>query len=129
MKGVVAEFESVFRPHAQGLDSLIHFAELVKVPFVRKTDRWNLLVAQYSEKLGGHLDDFTAGHVRIRCRKVVNRNRDFALRWRLSVKKRTHKKHKGCQQDSLHHAHRRGRVIFQGLLLSPAPPKPRLSEA
>src|SRR5215475_6965240 len=129
MKRMVAEFEPVFRPHAEGLDALIHFAELVKLPFVRKTDSWNLLVAQRSEKLDSHLNHFISWHVGVCCWKVVNGDGDFTLRWRLSTKKQTREKHKYWQQELGHYVHRRGHLIFQGRSPSLARPRLKLSAA
>ena len=53
-ESVIAEFETILRPHSESFDPVIHFAKLVELLFVDESDSRNFLVAQCSQKLRGH---------------------------------------------------------------------------
>src|SRR5579863_1289571 len=84
-EGVIADFESVVQPQAKRFDAVIDFAKLVELSFIYKANRWNFLVAQSSQQLRRHFDDFRSGHrVRVAGGKIINRDRNFP--WRRSLR-------------------------------------------
>src|SRR4051794_12407432 len=79
-ESVIAEFKSVLRPHAERLDAVIDFAKLVQLALVHKTHGRNFLIAQSSQQLGGHLNDFRPGHgIPARSRKVIDGDSNLAM--------------------------------------------------
>src|SRR3954467_11515265 len=79
-ESVIPEFKSIFRPDAEGLDAIINFAKLIQLLLVHETHRRHLLIAQSSQQLAGHLDDFFAGHrIPTSSRKVVDGDSNLAM--------------------------------------------------
>src|SRR5690349_7593190 len=80
-ESVIAKLEAIVQPHFESTDSLIDLAEFVELPFIDKTNSWNLLIAKNREQFGRHLRDFSSSfRISACCRKVVDRDCDLALR-------------------------------------------------